>query len=85
MALDTQAKTLWTPGGNVPIREKDVVPITRDELGMLAMLDRFARNHGLIIVCPKCDGSLIGKNNGQETHPSVACGCREFRYYPTPG
>jgi hypothetical protein len=75
-------KTLWTPDGNVPVREKDVVPITRNDLGMLAMLHRFAQTHGLIVVCERCDTSLGGKNNGHEANPSVACQCREFRFIP---
>lgn len=74
--------SLWTPDGEVSVKEKDVIRITRDELGMLAMLDRFSRKHGLMIICPHCDKSLLGKNNGQERTPSVACGCREFRFTP---
>lgn len=76
------AGALWTPDGMVRVREKDVIPITRNELGMLAMLDRFARNHQLMVICAKCDTSVGGKNNGQEQTPSVACQCREFRFTP---
>lgn len=75
------AGTLWTPDGERRI-ERDVVPITRNELGMLAMLDRFARNHGLMVLCPKCDHTLTGQNNGEERTPSVSCHCREFRFTP---
>lgn len=76
------ARGLWTPDGEVPIQEKDVVPITRRELSLLADLHEFAGRHKLIILCPKCDHSLTGHNNGTSRFPSVACQCREFRFTP---
>lgn len=72
---------LWTPGGMVPIAEKDVVALTRPELIMLGNLHEFAQKHQLTIVCKRCDAAIQGKNSGNETTSAgVACQCTEFRF-----
>lgn len=77
------AKSLWTPGGEIRIREKDVVPLTREEIGCLIGLDAFSRKHGVTVECHSCGKSLVGQNNGHETYFSVTCECREYRYVRT--
>lgn len=72
---------LWTPSGEVPIAERDVIPITAKELQMLSILHEFAHKYQITVVCKRCDSSLQGKNNGHETvSAGVACQCREFRF-----
>ena len=72
--------SLWTPGGEVAVMGKDVVPLTRPDILMLVALSDFAAKHRITIYCQKCEQPIRGDNTGQESHPSVACTCREFRY-----
>ena len=60
--------------------KKDVVLINQKELWVLANLHEFAQTHGITVVCKACDSAILGKNSGQEDHPSLECKCREFRY-----
>lgn len=71
---------LWTPSGEVPIAERGVVAISKQDLQVLARFHEFAQRYGLCVVCPKCDHSLRGANDGHQTSASVACQCREFRF-----
>lgn len=82
MAVDQIGKTLWTPDGQVDLREKDVIPINRRELIMLANLHEFSVKYGASYVCKRCDSAITGQNNDSTPVPSVACRCREFRYVP---
>lgn len=80
MAVAVRNPALWTPDGEVPLREKDVIPITRMELITLSRLHEFAQKHGISVVCQRCDKSITGKNSGHENNPGVACQCREWRF-----
>lgn len=73
-------KTMWTPEGEVPLAEKDVIPITRNDIILLSKLHEFAQQHDIAVVCRKCDRSIGGHNNDTVQYLSVACQCREFRY-----
>lgn len=84
MPLSTAAKTLWTPGGNISLREKGVVPITQSDIAVLARLHEFASKHGLSLVCQRCDTAVVGHNADTDDKLAVACQCREFRFYRTP-
>jgi hypothetical protein len=72
--------TLWTPGGEVPLLGKDVIPIGRADIITLSKMHEFAQNHGLALVCKRCDKSVTGANANLNAGASVACQCREFRY-----
>lgn len=74
------ASSLWTPEGMVPLAQKGIVPISRQEIILLSKLHEFAQTHGVMLVCQRCDGSIGGSNNGTGTTLSVACKCREFRF-----
>lgn len=74
------ARSLWTPGGEVPLAQRGVVPINRQELILLSRLHEFAVKHQINIFCKRCSKPITGQNTGQEKHPYVACQCREFRF-----
>lgn len=74
------ASSLWTPGGEVPLKQKGIIQINRQELQLLSLLHEFAVKHQVNIFCKKCEKAITGQNTGQELHPSVACQCREWRY-----
>lgn len=79
MPLPQVRNSLWTTEGEHAL-EKDVVPINRMELSILARLHEFAQKHGVSLVCKRCDRAITGRNSGQEDTPAVSCLCREFRY-----
>ena len=74
------AKSLWTPNGHIPLQEKDVYPLTREEIAVLSKLQDLAYKFKWAIVCQKCDQSITGKNQDGQPVLSVACGCSEYRY-----
>lgn len=80
MPLSAAKKTLWTPGGEMPLAERDVIFINATELRMLSLLHEFAGKYGISVVCQRCDHAFTGQNSGQESQPGVSCLCREFRY-----
>ncbi len=72
---------LWTPEGVVA--EKDVIPISRRDVLILANLHELAQKYGFVLVCKACDNSILGRNSGHEQSGedvTVSCACREFRY-----
>jgi hypothetical protein len=78
--MASRGPSLWTPEGNVPLLGKDVVPISRAEIINLSKLHEFAQQHGLSLVCKRCDKAITGANANLQTGAAVACQCREFRY-----
>lgn len=86
MGITQVHNSVWTPDGEHPFREKDVLPLTRVELVTLSHLHEFAQKHQITIVCKRCNSAIVGKNNDAEIRagqqPSVACQCREWRYHP---
>jgi len=80
----SSAGSLWTPTGEIALKEKDVLPITQRELIVLGHLHEFAAKYGGIqLRCTVCDSPIYGQNNDSpdNRHPSVHCKCREFRFY----
>lgn len=73
--------SLWTPDGEVSIRERDVTPVTREEIILLSKLHEFAVKHDIVIFCKRCEKNISGQNNATTRTLSVACQCREFRHY----
>lgn len=73
---------MWTPDGEVPLQEKDVIQINQKELILLGHLHEFAQKYQISIVCKRCDGSITGNNNDSPDNrtPSVSCQCREWRF-----
>ena len=71
--------SLWTPTGDLTL-DKDVVSINRQEIEMLARLESFAINQGLVIFCRKCEQPVVGHNGSTDRVLSVHCQCREWRY-----
>lgn len=80
MPIATVNKSLYTPDGEIPLYEKGVVQINRQELIMLSRLHEFAQKHQLTIVCKRCDHAITGQNAGRELQPGVSCQCSEFRF-----
>lgn len=76
------AQTLWTPDGDVPLREKDVIPLSPQEVRMLSLLHEFAHTHQINIFCKRCSTPITGQNNDSSPYVSVNCQCREWRYTP---
>lgn len=74
--------SLWTPGGEIPLRQKDVIPLSREEIVTFAELDQIARRYKLQLTCLKCDKPILGVDNAraEQNTLSVACNCREFRF-----
>ncbi len=70
---------LWTPGGEV-ITERDVEPLTRDEVITLSKMQEICFNHELTIFCKKCERLIYGQNNGGSQVLTLRCGCRELRF-----
>lgn len=75
-------RSLWTPTGEVLTAEKDVVPVTRNEIILLSHLHEFAAKHQINIFCKRCEKLITGQNNDDSKRLSVACQCREFRFIP---
>lgn len=71
---------LWTPTGDIPVAEKDVIKILNPrDVQMLAWLHEWAFNQQINIFCKKCEQPIRGQNNdGQTKRLSVACACREW-------
>lgn len=80
MPLTQVANQLWTPDGEVPLREKDVTPVTRQEIITLSHFHEFAQRHNITVVCKRCDTAITGANNGNSRLLSVSCKCREWRF-----
>lgn len=80
MPVSTVAKSLWTPNGEVSTQEKDVTPISRDEIITLSKMHEIAFRHGMSVVCKRCDHAFTGQNNDQSRVLSIACQCRELRF-----
>lgn len=82
MPLTKPIRSLYTPEGEVSLQEKDVIPINRRTLQVLAWLHEWAFNQQINIFCKRCEQPIRGQNNDanpQDT-PAVACQCREWRY-----
>lgn len=81
--VDQVAKSLWTPEGNRPLRERDVIPLNSTEVRMLSWLHQWAEKFQLSIICKRCDHSIHGRNNDDPSirHVTVSCQCREWRYH----
>jgi hypothetical protein len=41
-----------------------------------------AQHHEIQLVCRRCHQPFHGENTGHESHPRLACSCREIRYDP---
>ena len=80
-AVDQVRSRIWTPEGEHPL-QRDVVVIDNPMVRVtLVRMHEIAQEHGIALVCLRCDTAIIGKNNGQEAIPTVACQCREFRLF----
>lgn len=73
---------LWTPQGEVGLAEKNIIELLPQEVRMLADLHEFAHKHQINIFCKRCEQPVTGQNNDApgQTHVSVACQCREWRF-----
>jgi hypothetical protein len=80
MKVSPVAKTLWTPQGEVTTQEKDVTPITRDEVITLSKMHEIAFRHGMSLVCKRCDHAFTGQNNDQSRVLSISCQCRQLLF-----
>lgn len=81
MPLDQVRHSLWTPEGERTITQKDVITVVNPmERVTFGRMHDVAQKYGIALVCQRCDGAIVGKNNGTEPIPSVACRCREFRF-----
>lgn len=64
--------------------EKDVKPLTQQQLIMLSVLHDWAFQNQITIVCKRCNSAIVGKNNDAEIKAgkpaAVACQCTEWRY-----
>ena len=79
MPLDTFAQTLLLPDGSeIPLREKDVIPLKPHEVRMLSWLHEWAHNQQVNIFCKRCSKPITGQNNDSSPHVSVACQCRQW-------
>jgi hypothetical protein len=74
------AGSIWTPDGEVPLKEKDVLPLTRRQIIMLSELHEFAHYNGITIFCKRCEQPVTGQNNDSSQVLSVSCQCREWRF-----
>ena len=72
--------SLWTPGGEVPLLGRDVVPINQGEIILFSKFHEMGQKYGFTVVCKTCDKSVTGANANLNAGASVACQCREFRY-----
>lgn len=78
--LNQVRSRLWTPDGERPLQMDTVdvkAPIVRVTL---VRMHEIAQKYGIALVCMRCNHSIMGKNNGQEAVPTMACQCREFRF-----
>lgn len=82
MPLTQVRKRLWTPDGERPLDEKDVIQIDQRELILLGHLHEFANKHQIVIFCKRCEQNIAGQNNDSPSNrtPSVSCQCREWRF-----
>lgn len=74
------AKTMWTPQGEVPLREKGVETLSREEIIVLSKMHEIAHHRQLSIVCMRCNVSMTGKNNDTSKVLAIGCQCRELRF-----
>lgn len=72
--------SLWTMDGEVPLRERDVIPLTEREVRMLSWLHQWAADQQVNIFCKRCESPITGQNNDSTKEVSVSCGCREWRF-----
>lgn len=72
--------SLWTPGGEHPVQERGVEPVTRDEIITLSKMQEICFNHDLTIFCRKCEKMIAGQNNGNSKVLTLQCQCRQLRY-----
>lgn len=78
--IDQVRSSLYTPQGEHPLTERDVIVIDRRAIMALAWLHEFAFHHKVALICEKCGQPIKGVNSGNEPQPAVSCLCREFRY-----
>lgn len=79
MAAITQVRnSLWTADGEVPLTQKDVIPVTREDIILLSKLHEFAFKHQINIFCKRCSKAIQGQNNDSSKLLAVACQCREW-------
>lgn len=71
---------LWIPG-TVAKRQRGVVSLSTDDMAVMARFADVATKYGFAVVCPTCDQTLHGQNDGSQDVFSVACGCREYRAF----
>lgn len=77
--MGASRSSLWTPDGMVPT-ERDVEPLTRDEIITLSKMQEIAFKHQLTIFCRKCEKMMAGQNNGSSKVLTLQCQCRQLRY-----
>lgn len=77
---------LWTPQGEVSLREKNVEFLSHSQLVALSFMHEWAHKFQLTIICKRCDSAVTGRNSDGDLqagkHASVACQCTEWRYDP---
>lgn len=73
---------LLLPDGSLHrVDQKDVISVTSAmDRQTFARFHEIAARYGLAVVCMHCDQSVTGHNNDQTLIPTVACGCREWRF-----
>lgn len=72
------ANALWTPDGPVAVN-RNQVSMPAPDMRKLAQFHEVAAKYGFVVVCPKCDKSLMGKNNDSQGGVYVvACACTEY-------
>lgn len=73
---------LYLPGQGRVNLEKDIIEVNRQDLQGLSWLHEFADKHQINIFCKRCEQPISGQNNDTpgQSHVSVNCGCREWRF-----
>lgn len=72
--------SLWTPQGEVVLKEKDVIPLRPEEVRMLSWLHKWAHHQQVNIFCKRCEQPITGGNNDSPDAKtvSVQCQCRQW-------
>lgn len=72
--------SLWTPDGEVSMRERDVIELKPQEVRMLSWLHAWAHEQQVNIFCKRCEKPITGANNDDPAAKAVTvqCQCRQW-------
>lgn len=73
------AGSLWTPDGEVSLRQKDVDTIAPQQMRQFQDFHALAQRLRITLVCSLCDTAIQGQNTTGGGSHAVACQCREIR------